>query len=223
MDNNSSHSKGNVCLDPNVCGIWQGMTSFVNKDVSIYQGILLPLWMCWLFSSISHLMTWAEQSIHSANVQNSEKGTVWGWSLFRAAQCQCSFSEVTSPLHLSKHRSKPKCYFTRTLYKKKNVFSIILWIKEAFQRLLLGQWGRKIKGKWVRLILVTPSGVQNIGVRRSDTVKSRYLHSFRMVLQTTALYPTHNHLLGSCRKCPFIAMIEQSNLDLVVSVLPYLY
>lgn len=119
MDNNSSHSKGNVCLDPNVCGIWQGMTSFVNKDVSIYQGILLPLWMCWLFSPISHLMTWAEQSIHSANVQNSEKGTVWGWSLFRAAQCQCSFSEVTSPLHLSKHRSKPKCYFTRTLYKKK--------------------------------------------------------------------------------------------------------
>lgn len=71
---------------------------------------------------------------------------------------------------------------------------------------------QKIKGKWVRLILVTPSGVQNIRVRRSDTVKSRDLRSFRIVLQTTALYPTHSHLLGSYRKCAFIAVIEQSNL-----------
>lgn len=215
MDNNPSHSKGNVCLDPNVCGIWQGMTSFVNKDVSIYQGILLPLWMCWLFSPISFLMTWAEQSIHLANVQNSEKGAVWDWSSFKAARCRCSFSEITSPLQLSEQRSEPKCYFIRTLFKeKKNVFSIILWIKEAFRRLLLGQWGRKIKGKWVRLILVAPSGVQNICVRRSDTVKSRDLHSFRLVLQTTALYPTHSHLLGSYRKCAFTAVIEQSNLCL---------
>lgn len=46
VDNNPGHSKGNVfkcCLDPNVWGGWQGMTSCVNKDVSIYQGIVLPL------------------------------------------------------------------------------------------------------------------------------------------------------------------------------------
>lgn len=36
------------------------MTSCVNKDVSIYQGIVLPLWMCWPFAPISHLMTWVE-------------------------------------------------------------------------------------------------------------------------------------------------------------------
>lgn len=39
-----------------------------------------------------------EQSIHWANVQNSEKDTGWDWTSFRAAQHQRSFSEATSSL-----------------------------------------------------------------------------------------------------------------------------
>lgn len=107
-----------------------------------------------------------EQSLHSANVQNNEKDVGWDWVSFRAAQRRRNFSKVTSPLHLSTVLSPKvtlldlwKCVFYHPVDKRG--FSEV-----AFRTTSRKKIDFQIKGKWVRLISVTPSGIQNICVKR---------------------------------------------------------
>lgn len=185
------------------------MTSYVNKDVSIYQGIVLPLWMCWPCAPISHLMPWVQNKGFTELLSR----TVWRTQAETGLHLGLLSISAALVKQLLPCLVSAQIWAQRLLYQNyvEKVFSIILWTKEAFQRLVLGLWSRKSRFPNKRKVTDFSDTVWNSEhlcqrMRSSEVVT----HNFWPVPRITALYPTHSPLLGAFRRCALVVILEQS-------------